>query len=213
MEEVAVRGRLAAEFDVPHETIDRLGAFLNFLAAEGERQNLVSRASLEEAWSRHILDSAQLLRFANDPEARWLDLGTGAGFPGLIVAALHPGRVVLVEQRRLRAEFLLRAAELLGITGKCEIRQGRAESLDLGRFGVISARAFAPLDRLLAIGGRFSTLSTVWILPKGRKAQSELDAARRSWQGEFRIEPSITDPEAGIIVAKGVRIGAGGTSR
>jgi 16S rRNA (guanine527-N7)-methyltransferase len=213
MEGAAVRERLVAEFNVPHETMKRLEAFLDLLTAESDRQNLVSRASLGEVWSRHILDSVQLLRFAPNPEARWLDLGTGAGFPGLVVAALHPGPLVLVEQRKLRVEFLLRAAELLGITGKCEIYQGRAESLDLGLFGVISARAFAPLDQLLAIGSRFSTLSTTWILPKGRNAQSELDAVRSSWQGEFRIEPSITDTEAGIIVANGVRRGAGGTHR
>lgn len=205
MNEDAARSRLVSDYNVPHETLVRFDRFLSLLAEENARQNLVSQSSLSEAWSRHILDSAQLVRFALDPNARWLDLGTGAGFPGLIVAALHTGPVTLVEERRLRAEFLARAAETLGVFGKCEIRHGRAESLDLGKFEVISARAFAPLDRLLTLGSRFSTLSTGWILPKGRNAQSELDAARSSWQGEYRIEPSITDPEAGIIVASGVR--------
>ncbi len=82
---------------------------------ENERQNLVSRASLDQLWLRHIADSAQLLRFAPSPEASWVDLGTGAGFPGLIVAALHQGPVTLVEERRLRVDFLRRAAESLGV--------------------------------------------------------------------------------------------------
>ncbi len=81
-----------AALDVPHETLARLDRFVGYLSQENERQNLVSRASLEHVWSRHILDSAQLLRFV-PPDARsWLDLGTGAGFPGLIAAALHPAR-------------------------------------------------------------------------------------------------------------------------
>jgi 16S rRNA (guanine527-N7)-methyltransferase len=213
MDEEVARETLTSDYNVPHETLDRFGRFLDFLKEENERHNLVSRRSLMEAWSRHILDSAQLVRFAPDPESSWLDLGTGAGFPGLIVAVLHPGVVTLVEERRLRVDFLMRAAEILGLSGKYEIHQRRAESLDIGQFGVISARAFAPLDRLLTIGSRFSTLSTGWILPKGRNAQSELDAARASWQGEYRIEPSITDPEAGIIVASGVRKKAGGKIR
>ena len=70
---------------------------------------------------------------------------------------------------------------------------------------VISARAFAPLPKLLALAERFSTPETVWILPKGRNAKSELEAARSSWQGDFRLEPSLTDADAGIVVASRVR--------
>ena len=166
------------------------------------RQNLVSKASLDQLWLRHIADSAQLLRFAPSPEASWIDLGTGAGFPGLVVAALHRGPVTLVEPRRLRADFLSRAARVLGATP--EILGERAERLPRRRFDAISARAFAPLPRLLAAGARFSTGKTVWILPKGRNARSELAAARSSWQGDFRLEQSASDAAAGIVVATGV---------
>jgi 16S rRNA (guanine527-N7)-methyltransferase len=190
---------------VPRETLPPLDAFVALLRDENERQNLVSRGSLEKVWSRHIADSAQLVRFAPAAASSWLDLGSGAGFPGLIVALLHPARMILVESRRLRADFLKRGAALLGVNGKVEIVAAKAETLPERPFDVISARAFAPLDALFAAGARFSTAKTVWILPKGRGAQTELEACRASWQGDFRLEPSLTDPEARIIVASGVR--------
>jgi 16S rRNA (guanine527-N7)-methyltransferase len=189
--------------NVSRGTLDRIHAFVDLLRAENERQNLVSRASLEQVWTRHIFDSAQLLRFA-PASGSWLDLGTGAGFPGLIVALLFGGRVTLVESRKLRVEFLSRGAEVLGVLDRTEILCARVETVDARHFDVISARAFAPLEKLLAIGERFSRPETKWILPKGRNTKSELEAARASWQGDFRLEPSLTEPDARIIVAEQV---------
>ncbi|HYG47148.1 MAG TPA: 16S rRNA (guanine(527)-N(7))-methyltransferase RsmG [Allosphingosinicella sp.] len=204
MGEEQARAWIEAKFSVPRETMERFDAFRVLLRAENERQNLVSRATLPWFWIRHVADSAQLLEFGL-PGASWIDLGTGAGFPGLVVAALHNGPVTLVEERRLRVEFLRRAADVLGLTGKVEIVNARVERVAACEFGVISARAFAPLPKLLELGDRFSTAKTRWILPKGRNARAELEAAESSWQGDFRIEPSVTDPEAGVIVAEGVR--------
>jgi 16S rRNA (guanine527-N7)-methyltransferase len=189
---------------VPRETLDRISGFLDLLIAENKRQNLVSRGTLGSVWSRHVLDSAQLTLFA-PASGKWLDLGSGAGFPGLIVAALWQGGVTLIESRKLRVEFLRQGAEVLGVSDKTEILCSSVEATTPKPFDVISARAFAPLDKLLRLGLPFSTAETVWILPKGRNAKSELDAARSSWQGDFRVEPSLTDADAGIIVARGVK--------
>lgn len=202
MEESEARAWVETNFDVPRETMDRLDAFAALLRAESAVHNLVSKSSLEQLWRRHIADSAQLLRFAPSARARWVDLGTGAGFPGLIVAALHKGPVTLVEERRLRVDFLQRAAIVLGV--EVEIIAGKAERVAARPFDVISARAFAPLDRVLDLGTAFSTINSVWILPKGRNAETELEALDSSWQGRFRLEPSMTDPDAQIIVAEGV---------
>jgi 16S rRNA (guanine527-N7)-methyltransferase len=193
-----------AALDVPRETMKRLELFAALLAEENERQNLVSTGSLSRLWSRHVYDSAQLVRLAPASAATWLDLGSGAGFPGLIVALLHPARVTLVEARKLRVDFLRRATELLEVTDKVSIVGAKIEAVAPRAFDVISARAFAPLDRLLTLASPFSADSTVWILPKGRNAKSELEAARSSWQGDFRLEPSLTDDEAGIVVGVGV---------
>ena len=194
-----------AALDVPRETMIRLQAFVDLLTLENEQQNLVSRPSLDQVWTRHILDSAQLLRFAPSATSSWLDLGTGAGFPGLVIALLHAGPVTLVESRKLRADFLSRAAEVLGLSGRTRILLSKVERLEPIRHDVISARAFAPLEKLLAIAEPFSTAETRWILPKGRNAQTELEAVESLWQGEFRLEPSVTDADAAIIVAEQVR--------
>ncbi|HEX8193252.1 MAG TPA: 16S rRNA (guanine(527)-N(7))-methyltransferase RsmG [Allosphingosinicella sp.] len=205
MDEAGAEAWLIANLDVSRETMTRLRAFVSLLRDEAEHQNLISKATLDDLWARHIVDSAQLLRWAPSPAASWVDLGTGAGFPGLIVAALHQGPVVLIEERKLRIDFLARAAGILGIADRTEIIGRKVERVDRRVFDVISARAFAPLPKVLELGSRFSTNKTRWILPKGRNARSELDAVQTSWQGEFRIEPSLTDPDAGIIVAEGVR--------
>ena len=202
MDETAARLWVERDCNVSRETMAKLDAFGDLLRAENERQNLVSRGTLDQLWLRHIADSAQLLRFAPGG-ASWLDLGTGAGFPGLIVAALHDGPVTLVEERRLRVDFLRRAADLMGL--RIEILHARAERLPARPFDVISARAFAPLGRLLELGTAFSTQKSLWLLPKGRNASAELAALDPSWQGDFRLEPSVTDAEAQIIVAEGVR--------
>ena len=201
MDEAAARAWVEREYDVPRETMARLDAFADLLRTENERQNLVSRGTLDQLWLRHIADSAQLLRFA-PAGASWVDLGTGAGFPGLIVAALHDGPVTLVEERRLRVEFLRTAADVLNL--RIEILHAKAERVTAPAFDVISARAFAPLEKLLSLGTAFSTQKSLWLLPKGRNAAAELAALDPSWQGEYRLEPSVTDAEAQIIVASGV---------
>jgi 16S rRNA (guanine527-N7)-methyltransferase len=134
-----------------------------------------------------------------------LDLGSGPGFPGLVIATLHPGHVTLVESRKLRAEFLRRAVFLLGIEDRTDVVCARLEMVPSSRFDVITARAFAPLPKLLALSERFAATETRWVLPKGRNAKSELEAVESLWQGDFRLADSITDPEAKIIIAERVR--------
>jgi 16S rRNA (guanine527-N7)-methyltransferase len=204
MREKEAREWLEREFHVSRETLRRLDEFVAFLKKENDHQNLVSRGTMDAVWVRHIADSAQLVRFAPGPAAKWLDLGTGAGFPGLIVALLHEGSVTMVEERRKRAEFLNEAIGLLGLANRARVLAAKAERLDSQAHDVISARAFAPLDRLLEVSHRFSTDKTRFILPKGRNAASELEAVKASWQGDFRLEQSLTDADAGIIVAERV---------
>ena len=203
MDEAAAREWLVRELDVSRETMDRLELFVRLLSEENERQNLVSRESLNQVWSRHIVDSAQLLPHANGRD--WIDLGTGPGLPGLVIGLLHAGEVTLVEERKKRVDFLHRAVEALDLGDRVEVIGARVEAVEPRAFEVISARAFAPLGRLLALGQRFAAAKTRWVLPKGKNAAAELDAARASWQGEFRLEPSATDADAMIIVAEQVR--------
>ncbi|MCB2078771.1 MAG: 16S rRNA (guanine(527)-N(7))-methyltransferase RsmG [Novosphingobium sp.] len=179
----------------------RLERLVRELADENGRQNLVSATSLREVWLRHIGDSAQLLRHVPRETRTWLDLGTGAGFPGLVVAIMRPdAEVHLVESRKRRVEWLEDVSQLLGLE-RVVVHGVRLEQLDGFPVDAISARAFAPLEKLLTLSARFSTSDTVWLLPKGRSAAQELDELR-GWRHEFHVEQSLTDPEAGIIVGK-----------
>lgn len=197
--EAEARAWLATLADFDDIASARLDALVRLLAEENSRQNLVSAASLGAVWRRHIADSAQLLAYVpRETEGAWLDLGTGAGFPGLVIAALRPGlRVVMVESRTRRIEWLERASAELGLD-RVVVAGSRLEQVDSFPASVISARAFAPLDRLVALSARFSTSDTLWLLPKGRSARQELDMLR-GWTHTFHVEQSLTDPEAGVI--------------
>ncbi len=106
----------AARRDVSRETFARIEAYVDLLRAEATRQNLIAPSTIEAVWDRHILDSAQLVRFEPRRGASWADIGSGAGLPGLIVALLTDGPITLIEPRRLRAEFLRTAVQQLGLS-------------------------------------------------------------------------------------------------
>ena len=192
----------AAGRDVSRETFDKLEAYVALLREEAARQNLISASTLEQIWDRHIADSAQLVRFEPRAEASWADIGSGAGLPGIVIACLVEGPVMLIEPRRLRAEFLHKCCENLRINAS--VFAGKAERAE-GKYDVITARALARLGETLRISQHLSTIKTVWALPKGRSAGEELAEARHAWQGVFHVEQSVTDADSRIVVATGVR--------
>lgn len=182
--------------------MDRLEALIAALLEENKHQNLISRPSEAHVWQRHIADSAQLLRLVpRETTGPWLDLGTGAGFPGLVIAALDPAReVVLVESRARRVEWLSRMVEMLDLP-HCRVEGRRLELVEPFAARIISARAFAPLEKLLRLSAPFSTRATCYLLPKGRSAAQELEDLPAKIRKLFHVEHSLTDAEAGIIVS------------
>lgn len=198
--EAAAQAWLIETLGADVAAMDRLRQLVAMLVEENQQQNLVSRGSLEAVWQRHIVDSAQLLHVSRGTPGAWLDLGTGAGFPGLVIAALQPERsVVLVDSRRLRTEWLERAAAALKLP-RVQVVLARVEDLPSRTHAVISARAFAPLPRLLGLSARFSTPQTLWLLPKGAKARHELQELGGEWAHTFHVEQSLTDSAAGVLV-------------
>ncbi|MDP4604569.1 MAG: 16S rRNA (guanine(527)-N(7))-methyltransferase RsmG [Erythrobacter sp.] len=184
----------------------RLETFAALVLQENQQQNLIAKATEPHIWQRHIADSAQLTQnvsretFGANAGGPWLDLGSGPGFPGLVIAALHPNMpVVLVESRARRAEFLTRCVAALGLA-KCRVEGQRLERITPFAARAISARAFAPLPKLLTLSAPFSTSATRYVLPKGRSAAQELETLKPSIRAMFHVKHSLTDPEAGIIV-------------
>lgn len=204
MNEDDAREWIIDRFGVPRGTL--LSRFEAILRDEATRQNLISAASFDEIWNRHFVDSAQLIEAADQAgEGAWLDVGTGAGMPGLVVAILIDRPMVLVEPRAKRADFLYRAAAQLEIGRRVTVEQRQIEKYKPTQpAAIVSARAVAELSSLIASTQHCTDSSTIWLLPKGRAAQSEVEAARANWQGSFHVEPSITSAESGIVIAQGV---------
>lgn len=185
------------------EAMARLDDFAGMLAVENGRQNLIAKDSMASLWQRHIADSAQLLNHVpRETDGVWLDLGTGAGFPGVVIAAMRPDwRVHLVESRKRRIEWLQDVKAALRLP-KCEVVGARLERVDSFPAAIISARAFAPMPRLLDLSARFSTTDTIWLLPKGRSAAHDLESLPRGYQSMFHVEQSLTDSNSGIIIGR-----------
>lgn len=209
MDEIDVKNWLSTDLGVSRETLERLELFAALLVEEAQRQNLISRSTIDDLWDRHIRDSAQLITLVPSTSrgGRWLDLGSGPGLPGIVLALIGDMQMTLVEVRTKRAEFLEKAREQLGLEQRVQIEGRKLERVATARYDVIAARAFTALPKLFALAHRFSSDETLWLLPKGKSAQEELEQARGTWQGNFALKPSLTNDEAFIITAHNVRPG------
>ncbi len=193
------------QFGVSQETMERLATYRQRLAEAAERMNLIGPKELDLFWSRHVLDSAQLLKFA--PQARrWVDLGAGAGFPGLVLASVlasTPGAAVhLVEATGKKARFLEAVVDELGLPAKvfnCRIEAFRAGE---GPYDVVTARALAPLPRLIAYAKPILDRGAIGLFPKGANLDAELAAASNALEGgAYRADvlESLSDPRGRIV--------------
>lgn len=191
-------------FNVPRETMAKLNLYAEMLTDWQTRMNLVGPATLPHIWERHFADSAQLLAFAPSG-ARWLDLGAGAGFPGLVVALLDPqARITLVESIAKKCRFLAAVADELGLQGRIVISNQRIEELRPQTAQIITARALASLAQLFRWGLPHALADTLWLLPKGARYAEEIAQAKAGFHFRHEEIPSRTSSEARIIKATGV---------
>ena len=193
-----------AAFDVSRETLERLSIYASLLSRWTRRINLIAPATVPELWHRHIADSAQLHALAPPSARAWLDVGSGGGLPGLVIAALRPERsVCLVESDQRKAAFLRTAAAEMGLC--VDVLARRIEDLPPGDIAVVSARALAPLPRLFALLAPQAGAETVLLLPKGRGVDSELTAAAAAWHSDIEQFTSRTEPGARILRIRNLR--------
>lgn len=209
------RAWVAALPDVSRGTLEQLDHFIALLRAENTRQNLIAASTSDgdTLWCRHILDSAQLLPLATaggrSKRGQWVDLGSGPGLPGMVIAILGGGwTVTLVESRRIRSDFLHRAVAELGLGARVSVRHDRVETMPAHAYDIISARAFAPLPRLLPMARHLAGKTTTWLLPKGKKAKEELAVLPCAWQTAFKVHTSMTSADSHILVGHGAMDGA-----
>ncbi len=188
--------------DVSKATLERLEAFETLARRWTEKINLVAPSTVPDLWTRHIADSAQLWPLAPEGAKTWADLGSGAGFPGLVIAILAAEagtpEVILIESDQRKCAFLRTAARELGI--KSIILDQRVEAASPRQADIVSARALAPLPTLLPLVARHLAPGGTALLPKGRDFAAELDAARaQGWTFSSETLPSATDSSARIL--------------
>ena len=187
----------AALTGVSRETSARLEGYAALLTQWNARINLVGRDTLRDVWRRHFLDSAQLLSYVPEGTRSLVDLGSGAGFPGLVLAILGMPGVELVESDARKCAFLREAARIAD--APVRVHHARIEALPPHQVDVVTARACAPLDRLLVMAQRFIAPHTVCLFLKGERAGEELTAARRGWTMTAACHPSRADPRGVIL--------------
>lgn len=209
MDLAADRERALALTPVPRETAELLGRFVEFLLPWAERTNLIARSTIPTVWTRHIADSLQLLPLASEATC-WIDLGSGAGFPGIVLACALTGRagavVHLVESIGKKAVFLREAVHQLGLPA--EVHAVRIEDFVKNskvRPDVVTARAVAPLDRLLDLAAPLLMKGALGLFPKGQDVEGELTRASKYWNIDAQLVPSQTSPKARIVVVRGLK--------
>lgn len=192
--------------NVSRETEERLRHLESLLRKWNPAINLVSKSTLDSAWDRHILDSAQLYALGSKT-GHWVDLGSGGGFPGLVIACLAAGatdplKVLLIESDQRKATFLRQAARELSLPAT--VLSQRIETAEPQAADTLSARALAALPQLLAFTARHMSPSGTALFPKGATWQAEVEAARKDWHFDLTTRTSATDPDAVILVLKAV---------
>ena len=191
----------AAKTGVSRETLARLKAYADALTDWNARHNLVAKSTLPDLWQRHFWDSAQLAPLIPKEARSLADLGSGAGFPGLVLAAMLPGlSVTLHEATTKKCAFLQLAAERMAIP--VTIRNARLEDLSPGRIDVVTARALAPLPQLLNYAQNFLGPNGICLFLKGQNVGVELTEAHKYWNIKASQVPSQTDPSAAIVVVR-----------
>lgn len=182
----------------------RLETYVELLKRWQTRRNLVGRGTVADIWRRHILDSGQLAAHLPEGTRRIVDLGAGAGLPGLVLAILTGAETVLVESDAAKAAFLTEAVRATG--APCAVRRARIEALEPWPVDVVTARALAPLPRLLEYAAPFCALDPdnppVCLFPKGARWRGELTDAAGAWHISARDAPSATEPAARILIVE-----------
>jgi 16S rRNA (guanine527-N7)-methyltransferase len=190
--------------DVPRGTIDQLEAMIETLAKWQKAINLVSRNTLDDAWARHVVDSAQVAPQIPSDAQSLVDLGSGAGFPGLVLAAIRPDLdVTLIEADARKAAYLGEAARRMSLKKQPKIVISRIEAAPPANADVITARALAPLDQLLAWAAPHRSARAICLFHKGKGWQGELTEAMKDWDIEAQPLASVTDRDSVLL-----RIGA-----
>jgi 16S rRNA (guanine527-N7)-methyltransferase len=196
------RSQFLAALPVSRETEAKLERYEAIISKANQELSLIAPSTLDQIWIRHFLDSAQLLALVPNGEDRMIDIGSGAGFPGLVLAIMGLPNIHLIEHNMRKAAFLRTVIADLGLGVTVHAMKSQAVRPFVA--GAVTARALKPLDDLIGLARRFVGAETVCIFPKGRRAADELLAAERRWRMTVERFPSLTDPDSTIFRLSGI---------
>jgi 16S rRNA (guanine527-N7)-methyltransferase len=199
--------RKFSDLNVSRETKERLDIYANLLRAWNPKINLVAPSTLDDMWSRHFVDSAQLYDLAPDPVDHWADLGSGGGFPGLVIAMLAQDKesmpeLTLVESDARKSAFLRTVLRETDVAAS--VLTKRVEQVEPLGADVVSARALAPMPKLLTYTHRHLASNGTALLSKGQNWEKELHEAQTTWRFSYRIDKSVVDKNSVILSVTGV---------
>lgn len=197
-----------AWLNVSRETLERLFVYCELVEKWNPAINLISKSGIAQIWDRHVIDSAQLIRKIPTQSDQWCDLGSGGGFPGIVLAILAKEvqpetQMILVESDRRKSVFLSETARLLDIA--VSIKTQRIEDLEPQNVDVLTARALAPLSSLCGYAYRHLKPQGVAIFPKGAAAAREIEDAQKLWRFDCDMMQSHTDPDALVLAIRGIQ--------
>ncbi len=206
--ELELAHALGADHQIGAATVARIEQFIELALKWNSAINLVGRSTARQMWERHVIDSAQIFKCASQNQRVWLDLGSGGGFPGIVVAVLADEifpqlRVSLVESDKRKAVFLSEAGRQLGL--KLTVHASRIQDLEPQQADVVSARALAPLEDLCGYAAPHLNASGVCAFPKGVSALEEIETARKTWSFHIDQIASITDSRASVLFLKDLK--------
>lgn len=196
---------LTSKDNVSRETLDKLREYHDLLLKWQKKINLISPNTISEAWKRHFVDSMQVFEHLPSSKGHLVDLGSGAGFPGLVLAVMGFEKVTLIESDRRKCIFLKQVIRDLGLDNVTVINE-RLENVSDIKADIITARALASLDQLLKWATPFLKTETVLIFPKGRRYQEEIDNCGLVDTAKTQIFDSVTDEEAKIVFLSGLSL-------
>ncbi|TCK99817.1 16S rRNA (guanine527-N7)-methyltransferase [Shimia isoporae] len=199
---MAIPDRILADLNVSRETSERLKQLADMLIKWNPRINLVSKSTIADLWTRHILDSAQVLKIAPPTTSHWVDIGSGGGFPGLVIALMcaepeAPQKVTLIESDQRKCAFLRSVLRETGVPAT--VISQRIEQTEPQKASVLSARALADLNMLFGFAERHLSTGGLALFPKGATWEKEIADAKESWSFQVDAIQSITEPQAVIL--------------
>lgn len=194
---------IVSHFNLNKTHVEKIDFFLNSIVSFNKHTNLVGKSTLENIWDRHVLDCLQLTKHINDNKLRIVDMGTGAGLPGVLLSIVGYQKVLMIESIKKKTDFIKKIIRELSLTAK--IQNKRIENAPISQHDIVVSRALAPLIKLLSYARMYSNKNTTSLFLKGRNVNNEIDKAMKEFFFDFKKINSISSGEGFILKINNIR--------